>query len=197
MTEYLLQGIQIAAVLQVPGGKGMTQQVSAQPGNTGLVFQPSEQHAQRVIRNRGKIALQKYRSGICKGWTSGKIPQQQTPGLISDRDNALLVAFTVHNGIAFRDMQAINSKGTAAGCGGYTYGLHAFGMDELEVPGTAAEPADVRTFLFDIVYYVLSGPVVLHNGETIGFSAQQRLAITRSPGVALDGMTLKIEYPKD
>lgn len=70
-------------------------------------------------------------------------------------------------------------------------------MDELEVPGTAAEPADVRTFLFDIVYYVLSGPVVLHNGETIGFSAQQRLAITRSPGVALDGMTLKIEYPKD
>ena len=109
MTEYLLQGIQIAAVLQVPGGKGMTQQVSAQPGNTGLVFQPSEQHAQSVIRHRGKIALQKYRSGICKGWASGKIPQQQAPGLISDRDNALLVAFTIHNGIAFRDVQAISS----------------------------------------------------------------------------------------
>lgn len=103
------------------------------------------------------------------------------------KDGALPIFSWIHFGL-YR---------TAAGCGGYTYGLHAFGMDELEVPGTAAEPADVRTFLFDIVYYVLSGPVVLHNGETIGFSAQQRLAITRSPGVALDGMTLKIEYPKD
>lgn len=109
MTKYLLQGIQITAILQVPGSKGMAQQVSTQPRNTGLVFQPSEQHAQSVIRHRGKIALQKYRSGICKGWASGKIPQQQAPGLISDRDNALLVAFTIHNGIAFRDVQAISS----------------------------------------------------------------------------------------
>ena len=55
----------------------------------------------------------------------------------------------------------------------------------------------LRRFLFDVAYYVLSGPVRLRAGETIGFSAQQRLAITRSPGIALDGMTLKIEYAKE
>lgn len=86
---------------------------------------------------------------------------------------------------------------TAAGCGGYTYGMRAFGLDELEVPDTAADPAEVRRFLFDVAYYVLSGPVRLHEGETIGFSARQRLAITRSPGIALDGMTLKIEYDRE
>lgn len=86
---------------------------------------------------------------------------------------------------------------TAAGCGGYTYGMRAFGLDELEVPDTTADPAMLRRFLFDVAYYVLSGPVRLRAGETIGFSAQQRLAITRSPGIALDGMTLKIEYAKE
>lgn len=100
------------------------------------------------------------------------------------KDGALPIFSWIHFGL-YR---------TAVGCGGYTYGMRAFGLDELEVPDTTAEPAAVRRFLFDVAYYVLSGPVRLHEGETIGFSARQRLAITRSPGIALDGMTLKIQY---
>ena len=76
----------------------------------------------------------------------------------------------------------------------YTDGMRSFGKDELEVLDTSADPGDLRNFLLDIADYVLENDVVLHDGETIGFGADQRLAITRSAGVWHQGMTLKIEY---
>ena len=76
----------------------------------------------------------------------------------------------------------------------YTYGLTAFGKDEIEVLDAKATPVDVRNFLFSMVYYVLSSDVTLHDGETIGFSKRDKHAITRSKGVALPGMTIKIAY---
>lgn len=76
----------------------------------------------------------------------------------------------------------------------YTIGLNNFGKDEMEVLDVA-QPADkVGNFLLDMVAYVLDGDVTLRDGDTIGFSAEQKLAITKSPGVCVDGMTLKIEY---
>lgn len=47
-----------------------------------------------------------------------------------------------------------------------------------------------------LVSYVLEGDVELHDGETIGFAADDIHAITRSPGVSLpeEQMTLKISY---
>ena len=44
---------------------------------------------------------------------------------------------------------------------------------------------------------ILSDDVTLQDGETIGFSEEQKLAITLSEGIALDGMTLKLEYPDE
>lgn len=85
---------------------------------------------------------------------------------------------------------------TENGICGYTYGLNAFGKDEIEVLDTPASPGDLRDFLFDLSYYVLAQDVVLRDGETIGFSAEQKLPITRSPGVAVEGMSLKIGYPQ-
>lgn len=83
-----------------------------------------------------------------------------------------------------------NEKGTS----GYTYGMEAFGKDEMEVVNANAAPSEIRDFLLEIVVYVLDADVVLRDGETIGFSEEQKLPITRSKGVALDGMTLKIGY---
>lgn len=85
---------------------------------------------------------------------------------------------------------------TEAGMNAYTYGLDAFGKDEMEVLNTSAKPGDLRDYLFDIVYYVLSENVVLNDGETIGFTEEQKLPITRSESTVLDGMTLKIGYPE-
>lgn len=86
---------------------------------------------------------------------------------------------------------------TEEGVGGYTYGLAPFGKDEIEVlPAAGQEVAadELRNFLMDMAYYVLSQDVTLLDGETIGFSEEQKLPITKSAGAALPGETLKIPY---
>ena len=82
------------------------------------------------------------------------------------------------------------------GMNGYTYGLDVFGKDEMEVLGTDAKPGDLRDFLASLVSYVLENDVELQDGETIGFTADDKHTITRSPGVSLpeDQMTLKISW---
>lgn len=84
---------------------------------------------------------------------------------------------------------------TEKGISGYTYGMECFGKDEMEVLDVDAEPSDVRDFLASMAGYVLEYDVVLNDGETIGFSAEDKHSIIRSQGVALpDIMTLKISY---
>ena len=82
------------------------------------------------------------------------------------------------------------------GMNGYTYGMDVFGKDEMEVLGTDANPNQLRDFLASLVAYVLENDVELQDGETIGFSADDKHTITRSPGVSLpeDQMTLKISW---
>ena len=82
------------------------------------------------------------------------------------------------------------------GLNGYTYGMDVFGKEEMEVLNTDAEPEDLRDFLASLASYVLACDVTLQDGETIGFSADDKHAITRSPGISLpeEQMTLKISY---
>ena len=86
------------------------------------------------------------------------------------------------------------------GMNAYTYGMDVFGKDEMEVLDADAQPDDLRNFLASLVSYVLEGDVELHDGETIGFAANDKHTITRSPGVSLpeEQMTLKISWePSD
>ena len=82
------------------------------------------------------------------------------------------------------------------GLNGYTYGMDVFGKEEMEVSNTDAEPEELRDFLASLASYVLACDVTLQDGETIGFSADDKHTITRSPGVSLpeEQMTLKIGY---
>ena len=91
------------------------------------------------------------------------------------------------------------------GLNGYTYGMDVFGKEEMEVLNTDAEPEELRDFLASLASYVLACDVTLQDGETIGFAADDKHTITRSPSVSLpeEQMTLKIGYepmkgdPKD
>ena len=82
------------------------------------------------------------------------------------------------------------------GLNGYTYGMDVFGKEEMEVLNADAEPEELRDFLASLASYVLACDVTLQDGETIGFSADDKHTITRSPGVSLpeEQMTLKIGY---
>lgn len=77
----------------------------------------------------------------------------------------------------------------------YTYGPEAFGHREIEV--LDAEGADARelwAFISSTASYVLECGRTLEDGQTIGFSKNDKHAVTLSEGAALPGMTLKIAY---
>ncbi len=76
----------------------------------------------------------------------------------------------------------------------YTSGMDAFGKDEMEILDTNAQPSELLNFISSMADYVIKSSVILNDGETIGFSEDDKHLITRSTGVSIPGMTLKIEY---
>ena len=128
---------------------------------------------------------QKYASGV---FTSGVVFEPRFYAGFANmlKDDEL----PIFNWIWFGLYQ---SKG---GLNGYTYGMDVFGKDEMEVLNADADPEELRDFLASLASYVLSCDVTLHDGETIGFSEDDKHSIIRSPGVALpnEQMTVKIGY---
>ena len=137
---------------------------------------------------------QKYATGI---YTSGVVFEPRFYEGLADmmKEDELPIFNWVWFGLYRRE----------GGLNGYTYGMDVFGKEEMEVLNTDAEPEELRDFLASLASYVLACDVTLQDGETIGFSADDKHTITRSPGVSLpeEQMTLKIGYepikgePKD
>lgn len=80
------------------------------------------------------------------------------------------------------------------GISAYTCGMDCFGKDEMEIVNSNRQPSELRDMLINIADYVISEDVYLHNGETIGLTAEQRLKITKSEGFNVDGESLKIAF---
>ncbi|ALQ35032.1 DUF4261 domain-containing protein [Fusobacterium hwasookii] len=76
----------------------------------------------------------------------------------------------------------------------YTYGMEGFGKKEMEILASSENPEDVYYFLQAIADYVITSDVILQDGETIGFTAEQKISISQSKGVAVNGTTLKLGY---
>lgn len=79
-------------------------------------------------------------------------------------------------------------------CCGYTYGMDVFGKKNIEIVNSSHKAEEIHIFMMDIASYVIEGDVTLQDGETIGFSAEQKLTITESAGLAIDESTLKIGF---
>ena len=60
------------------------------------------------------------------------------------------------------------------GLNGYTYGMDVFGKEEMEVLTPTPGRKDLRDFLASLASYVLACDVTLKDGETIGFSADDK-----------------------
>lgn len=76
----------------------------------------------------------------------------------------------------------------------YTEGMRSLGYDEMEIVDSKEQPEDIMDMLFGAAAYVVDSEVILNDGETIGFSAEQKLPITKSRGVAVEGNSLKIGF---
>ncbi|MBF1152503.1 MAG: DUF4261 domain-containing protein, partial [[Eubacterium] sulci] len=76
----------------------------------------------------------------------------------------------------------------------YTYGMEAFGKKEMEIIDSSQNPEDVYYFLQGVADYVITSDVILQDGETIGFSAEQKISITHSKAIAVDGVSVKLAF---
>jgi len=76
----------------------------------------------------------------------------------------------------------------------YTYGMEGFGKKEMEILSSSQGPEYVYYFLQSVADYVITSDVILQDGETIGFSAEQKIPISQSKGIAVNGITLKLGY---
>lgn len=76
----------------------------------------------------------------------------------------------------------------------YTSGLQCFGKDEMEILDSSHSPNELMGLLANMSGYVIEGDVTLKDGETVGYTAEQKLPVTRSQGVAVQGMSLKIAF---
>ena len=77
---------------------------------------------------------------------------------------------------------------------GWTNGLRAFGKDELEIRDSQHSPQEVHELLLNVSSYLIKEDATLQDGETLGYTAEQKLHITRSEGVNVEGMSLKIGF---
>lgn len=75
----------------------------------------------------------------------------------------------------------------------YTYGMKEFGKAEIEIIDSVKATSDLYDFLLSILDYILSENVTLSDGETIGFSEEEKIKITASKAVYLEGDSLKLE----
>jgi hypothetical protein len=79
-------------------------------------------------------------------------------------------------------------KGNSA----YTYGLKAFDKIEMEFLDAKLELHELHSFLTNICAYIINSDVNFQSGQTLGYTAEQKISISQSKGVFVEGQTLKL-----
>ena len=74
----------------------------------------------------------------------------------------------------------------------YTFGLTEFDKVEIEIIESEMLRSDLYDFIISIVSYIIGYDVVLKDGETIGFTEEQKIQITESKAMFLEGNSLKL-----
>jgi Domain of unknown function (DUF4261) len=74
----------------------------------------------------------------------------------------------------------------------YTYGMTAFAKNEMEVINSTLELDELYDFISNICAYVIGSNVTLNSGETLGYTADQKISITLSKGHFIEGQSLKL-----
>lgn len=75
----------------------------------------------------------------------------------------------------------------------YSYGLTTFDKLEMEFINAPLELRELHNYLSQICGYVIKSNVTFKNGETLGFTAEQKIKIVQSKGVFVEGESFKFE----
>lgn len=87
----------------------------------------------------------------------------------------------------------IGLRKTASGNCVYTYGLTEFGKQEMEVLNSSLGLEELYDFIANICVYVIGSNVTFKSGETLGYTAEQKIKISSSKGHLVEGESLKLE----
>lgn len=83
-----------------------------------------------------------------------------------------------------------NEKGVSS----WTNGLRSFGKEELEIVDSKEQPSEVYDLMWNVSAYLIKQGAVLRDGQTLGFTAEQKLTLTLSEGVYVEGQSMKIGF---
>lgn len=83
-----------------------------------------------------------------------------------------------------------NEKGVSS----WSNGLRSFGREELEIIDSRRSPSKVYDLMWNVSAYIIQEGAVLRDGETVGLTARQKLPLTLSEGVNVEGQSLKIKF---
>lgn len=75
----------------------------------------------------------------------------------------------------------------------YTYGLTEFSKQEMEVINSKLPIEELYNFISNISAYVINSNVTFKNGETLGYTEEQKIKIISSKGQFVEGQTLKLD----
>lgn len=75
----------------------------------------------------------------------------------------------------------------------YTYGLKEFGKQEMEVINSQLPIEELYGFISNITAYVIDSDITFKTGETLGYTADQKIKITSSQGIFVEVQTLKLD----
>ena len=76
----------------------------------------------------------------------------------------------------------------------YTYGLDVYGKQNMEIINSDKPLEETFGLLQSVVEYVITSNVTLQDGETIGFSEEQKLKISSLESSVLGEETLRIDF---
>ena len=123
-------------------------------------------------------------AGVYQGAQSLLVPRDQyLDGADVLRRGKLPVDLWVYLGL--RQSEAGNSV--------YTVGLNAFGKQEMEMVESKNDLASLHGLMLNVCAYVVGSDVTFKSGETMGYTADQKIKITSSKGVFVQGETLKLQ----
>jgi hypothetical protein len=75
----------------------------------------------------------------------------------------------------------------------YTYGMESFAKPDMEIIDSKLDLNELYDLMVNICSYVIKQNVLFNAGETLGYTADQKIRISSSKGVFLEGETLKLE----
>ncbi|HEY4323240.1 MAG TPA: DUF4261 domain-containing protein [Mucilaginibacter sp.] len=122
--------------------------------------------------------------GIYDGTQSLLIPRKQYLGYIEElKEGGNPILLWVYIGL--REFKTGNCA--------YTYGLKCFERQEMEIIDSKLSLDELFHFLANISSYVIGNDVTLKSGETLGYTADQKVPITSTKGRFVQGESFKLK----